>query len=104
MNDMGFYNKYILMSNSYQINYLVRKVVKNNKNKCNVNLNKLIEKEIKNKLVTKKKVKFKNVNENTSKKINNPVKMNKSIKTINFERNFFYGTSKSSLSNRIKNN
>lgn len=103
MNDIGFYNKYILMSNSYQINYLVRKVVKNNKNKSNTNLNKLIEKEIKNKLVTKK-VKFKNVDENISKKINNPIKINKSIKTINFERNFFYGTSKSSLSNRIKNN
>jgi len=47
MDDNGFYNKYLFNNNSYLIKHIVWSTVKNNKN--NINLNKVIEKELKNK-------------------------------------------------------
>ena len=126
MSDIGFYNKYIFMSNSYEVNHLVRKIVKNNKNKCNNVLNSMIDKQIKNlvkpmvivkpssikkkinKIVTFSDIIQNNCNKYTNTEIINKINqstnteiVSKNINTINFERNFFYGTSESSLSSRI---
>ena len=120
MDDIGFYNKYIFMSNSYQVNHLVRKIVKGNKNKSNNVLNSMIDKQIKTlvkpKTIEKKKIKklvrfsdsIQKCDKYTNTEVINKVSQStnteiigKSPETINFERNFFYGTTESSLSNRI---
>lgn len=44
MNDIGFYNKYLLLNNSYLVKHIVWNTVK--KNKESKNINKIIDKEL----------------------------------------------------------
>ena len=91
MDDIGFYNKYLLLNNSYLVKHIVWSIVK--KNKESKNLNKIIDRELEN-------VKKKSFDKETNTEL-----ISKCNKTTNTEikRTKFLNNENGSLFNRLKN-
>jgi len=85
MDDIGFYNKYLLMNNSYLVKHIVWDTVKKNKN--SKNLNKIIDQELVEKKISKPKpnYEYKNISKVSKLLRNNIIIKNVSDKWINTE-------------------
>ena len=113
MDDIGFYNKYLLLNNSYLVKHIVWNTVK--KNKESKNLNKIIDKELEkskvmhSKTLSKPKVSKLLRSSFEVKKLvdksTNTLVINKVDKVTNTEikRREFLNNENGSLSNRLKN-
>jgi len=127
MDDIGFYNKYLLINNSYLVKHIVWDTVK--KNKDNKNLNKIIDEELNKKIINKPKYECKTkpkiskllrndiIVKNVSHKITNTdiiYKIDKTTNTGNVDKidkstttkikqYKFFNNENGSLYNRLKN-
>lgn len=118
MDDIGFYNKYLLLNNSYLVKHIVWNTVK--KNKESKNLNKIIDKELaKTKITQSKNAQCKTLSKpkvsnllrssfevkKLVDKTTNTLVVNKVDKDTNTEikRRKFLNNENASLFNRLKN-